>query len=465
MFTACDDDNPTYIAPAKLDIKSADAMFEAIGGTGTIVVNTAEEITASVDVDWLTTSVSDNIVTITAASNYNLEGRSGNVILKTISATSKVNVSQKGSVYYIDLDDGRLQIADSANSSIVIPVTHTHDVIVESLTSWLTATFDKENSQIVIVGADNSSVNPRTGRVAFSTGVIKDTLYITQQGMQFRLEKEAVVSANEGGDFSIALSATKSVSVESSADWVVAVYDEEAGALKLTIAANPTGTPRSAEITIVSGQSELTLVVNQYDFAKELYGDYVFVYYDTNFETATMDATLTSKGLAVYYPATETIVLPYTIPVKVNEEEGTIAFGPNGSFLGMYGSSYYIYLLLTELTETGNLVYADFSDQSMVEGTLSFEEEDEDGVSVTTTYLDFSGTFGNGNEISIWTLGACDAKVFSEDSYQGPLDFIIYPYMVKVSAGGSSEASGMRRILSKKKAKAKQNWQLPVLMK
>ena len=34
MFTACGDDDTTYTAPAKLAIKSADAFYEAAGGTG-----------------------------------------------------------------------------------------------------------------------------------------------------------------------------------------------------------------------------------------------------------------------------------------------------------------------------------------------------------------------------------------------------------------------------------------------
>ena len=66
-FTSCSDDDPTYTAPAELSLKSADAFFEAAGGTGSIVVNSAESITATSNAEWLKAAVNGNTVTQTRA--------------------------------------------------------------------------------------------------------------------------------------------------------------------------------------------------------------------------------------------------------------------------------------------------------------------------------------------------------------------------------------------------------------
>jgi len=61
-FTSCGDDDTTYTAPAQLELKSVDAFYEAAGGTGSIVVNSSETITAASNAEWLTVAVSGTTV-------------------------------------------------------------------------------------------------------------------------------------------------------------------------------------------------------------------------------------------------------------------------------------------------------------------------------------------------------------------------------------------------------------------
>ena len=158
-FTSCSDDDPTYTAPAELSLKSADAFFEAAGGTGSIVVNSAESITATSNAEWLKAAVNGNTVTLTVAANDKLEGRSTNVVLKSATAVKEVNVTQRGIIY--GLADGYVyRVADTANSQVSVPVAQTAGATVSSLADWLTATFNSQTSMVEIVAASNDTRMP-----------------------------------------------------------------------------------------------------------------------------------------------------------------------------------------------------------------------------------------------------------------------------------------------------------------
>ena len=449
-FTACSNDDPTYTAPEKLTVKSADAFYEPAGGTGTIVVSTTEAITATTDADWLTATVSGQTVTLTVGANEKLEGRSANVLLKSAKAAAQVNITQKGVIYGVSL--GQLQLADSANSVIAIPMANNFAVTVESLTDWLTATFDEANSEIIVTGAENNDVNQRVGYIALSTGVVKDTLAVVQRGMKFELEKSAVLSTNAGDTLSVALKATKAVTLRSSADWFSADYDEEAGTINVIVKAN-TGSPRVDTLLIASGQSVIPLAVRQYDFEKETFGDYVFVYFDSQtFAPVMLDASLSADGLLLQYPATETITLPYLVPAKADATTGDVTLGPNGSYLGTYGQ-YYIYLRFASYVS--GLPVADFSDSCQVKGILSFEQEEAEGGSVEdVTYMDFTGSFGS-NDIDLWLLGACTEQSFTEETYAGVLKYLISPYMIKLPAEQPVASEARKQLVAKKLAAMK----------
>ena len=212
-FTSCgDDDDATYTAPAQLSLKSADAFYEAAGGTGSIVVNSSETITATSNVEWLTVSVSGNTVNLTVAANDKLEGRSTNVVLKTASASKEVNISQRGIIYGIpegDAGDNTFTLDDAENAKIVIPVAQTAGMTVTSQAEWLTASFNSETSAIEIVAASNDDEEARTGLVEVQTGSIKEDLTIVQAAMVFKLEKTSLSVANAGGIESVKIEHSK----------------------------------------------------------------------------------------------------------------------------------------------------------------------------------------------------------------------------------------------------------------
>lgn len=261
-LVACSDDDPTYTAPAQLALKSADAFYEAAGGTGTIVVNSTESITATSDAQWLTAAVSGNTVTLTVAANNALEGRSTNVVLKSATAVTEVNVTQRGIIYGVN-EDVQFTMADTLKSIVEIPVAHTAAVNVTSLTDWLSASFNSETGRIEVVAtASNDAEAKRVGYVALQTGNVKDTLAVVQDALLFKVDTAPLAIEAEGGSQKIAIEHSRPVTVETDAEWISAELNENGTALNVTVAANE-GEERQGTIALTSVGITKTIAVAQ----------------------------------------------------------------------------------------------------------------------------------------------------------------------------------------------------------
>ena len=453
MFTACGDDDTTYTAPAKLAIKSADAFYEAAGGTGTIVVSSSEAITATSEASWLTVSVAGQTITLNVSANDKLEGRSTNVVLKSATASTKVNITQKGIIYGVpDVDE--FVMTDTLDSKVSIPVAQTVGMTVTSLTDWLTATFNGETSAIDLVAAANDTETARVGYVAVKTGVIEDTIAVTQQGIIFVIDPATVSAPADSCSQTVTIQHSRPLKFTDMPDWVTLKGSDKNGTFTLIIDFDENGgEARTGEIVLTVGPIEKKIVLSQAEanggdpqptFADEVYGNYLFVYLDNaSGEWAYFDATISADGLTLLYPATETVTLPYVVPLEIDNANKVVKAGPNGSFLGMYGSSYYIYLGWYNM-DNG---MSGFDVTGVAEGKLSVEEEDGDLV----TYLDWGGTFG-ADSIDIWVLQAFDAPEYAEANYKGALDYLIYPYMIKL-VDEEPAAEAPRRAAALKAAK------------
>ena len=69
-FTSCGEDDATYNAIVPLEIKSADVLFDADGGQGTIVVNTSSALQASCESSWAKVQVNGSSVSVIADQSF-----------------------------------------------------------------------------------------------------------------------------------------------------------------------------------------------------------------------------------------------------------------------------------------------------------------------------------------------------------------------------------------------------------
>ena len=432
-FTACSDDETTYTAPAKLELKSADAFFEAAGGTGAIVVNSSEAISATSNADWLTVSVSGNTVSLNVAANDNLEGRSTNVILKTATASSEVNISQRGVVYGI-ATDGKLEINDLPGT-YKIDIDHTSNVSVTSLADWLTASFDNATNKVVITAADNSTLEQREGKVAIATGNVRDTLVVVQNPMVFSVSTNSLQIADNGENtVSFVIKHSKPLQFAKDAEWInLSMTSETDTVVTVTVPANEGVVMRNAHIYVKAGDAIETILVSQYDFAAQVPGYYYLWYLSSkdnkwHYYPAAMSSELMMFGL------TDEVIM--SVPVSVDAENQVVKAGPSTSYMGAYGN-YFIYLAF--LTDANT--WTGYTGKGYSVGEYIIEEYE----GAVGEYFSFGGTYGkNQSEIIAWMLRAMGAEGMSEANNLGNLAILYYPELEKDNA--PAEARGASKV-------------------
>lgn len=263
-FTSCGEDDATYSPTPALEISDANVLFEAEGGTGTITVKGSGTVSAAVESgNWLTVDVNGNTVTATAPLNSSLSGRSATIRVKSGSAEAVVTATQKGSVYGL-AEGWDYEVADLDSSVVLVPIVHTEAVHVQSLTSWLTAVFNEETSNIEIVAQLNDAAEEREGLVAFQTGILKDTIAITQRGILLDIDPATISVSSDSTDQKVTIQHSQALSFGSRPDWVTLKGSDKNGVLSLTVTIlENTGEARSGEIVVKSGQVEKTITINQ----------------------------------------------------------------------------------------------------------------------------------------------------------------------------------------------------------
>ena len=89
-------DGSQYAADPELEILSKDVVFMPQGGSGSIVVNTSEALSAHSSRPWLKVEVNGNRVTLTVDRNDSIESRYSNITLKAGKASVELVAQQFG---------------------------------------------------------------------------------------------------------------------------------------------------------------------------------------------------------------------------------------------------------------------------------------------------------------------------------------------------------------------------------
>lgn len=421
-LASCGDDDFTEKVNS-VSYSTESSTIPSVGGSVVFKV-TGEGLTATSAAAWLNVTLSGNTITATAAANPTRESRATHITVKASNGdTQLLSVIQSGIV--IGIETYNLDVTDDAGN-FALQYKSDDAVTVRSLAEWITASIDAEKNTVNVSVASNDDKEDRVGMVEFTCGNVVDTFYVNQAGLLLEIENQTVtLNSNDAASLKIAVQHSKEVKVASDSEWLTASFDTKENALVLEIAENA-GSGRVGTVTVTSGNVVEEVNITQLDFAKEVYGYYYFVYYDSEAKQyAYMPALLAEKSLTLLYPVSETNYLSYEIPVTVDAEKGEVAFGPCSSFVGMYGK-YYIYLAWYSLEGywTG---YNNSKD--VATGSLIVEKED----GVNTTYMDLAGTFSNGKyTIDGWILRAMKAEGFNSTNNAGNLENFLVPYMEKI---------------------------------
>lgn len=432
-ITSCSSDDATYQATPKLEVASANVLFEAEGGDGSIVVNSSSTVSATTDASWLSLSVQGNKVIVTADPNLTLEGRSALIQLVSGTTKAEVTATQKSSVYGVP--SLSYEIGDY-QATLNIDVVHNQEVTVESKADWITATFNKETSQIEIVAEDNNEADPREGIVTVTMGEYSNDIVITQAGFLLEPEKEQYEVGNDETTLKISVKHSRVVTVKSNNEWITAAWNARTNELTCVVKANETGSPRAGTITLTSGTIEKTVTIIQYEF-KDLFGDDYYLWFTQDVDSEdyyyvnNVSLSETSLDFRLYTR------YPWSIPMTCDESTSTVT-ATCGCLVGQY-STYPIYLMFVDVADGG--FWTGYTNDQTMSATLevSYDAEYDE--------LVIGGVF-EGALLGTYPFDCWNFEVFSTNEFvkENDLGYLTRLYYVEIQryiplSGGESRRS------------------------
>ena len=180
---ACsDDDLKGYLPEAEtIRIVQNDLLFEAGGGSATVVVDADGTIAATADADWCAASVSGRVVTVTAQPNGSFEGRTALLTLTAGDARRQLPVQQTGMALDMPLTTTGHH-SPAAGEVFDLHISHSMPLNVSSPQTWIHPEVDGNTLRITV--DDNSGGHLRRGLVACECSGFADTLRISQYDMR-----------------------------------------------------------------------------------------------------------------------------------------------------------------------------------------------------------------------------------------------------------------------------------------
>lgn len=286
-------------------------------------------------------------------------------------------------------------------------------ISVEGMNDWCNAQIVGDSTVEVSVN-NNASINGRACQLVVKSGVDSVNVTVQQQGFVFSLQDgtTSIASGDAATTKRLGLKTNGTPFVETSADWVTATIEEDS--LKLDLASNATGHLRQAYVKISFGEFSDSIKVSQYDFKKDLAGDYYLAYYNQSGKLYAMQAELAQigSGYQLTFPSAG-----LTLPVSFDSSSCQLTITA-GTYMGPFdneGTTLYIYALFGNAS-TGNLY---INGQKM---SAPFEYNDEDGTiagfdSSVYDYLSFY---------------AFEDKQITQEGMAGALAYMFSPFLMKL---------------------------------
>lgn len=286
--------------------------------------------------------------------------------------------------------------------------------------SWLSASI--EGSTVKLAALANDSRQSRNAKLVIKkTEADSVVINVSQYGLVLEMNKaDMIYSNNQPVEFTKTYRSNTDMKVIYAPEWANASVDTNSKELKVSLSGNTTGHLRADYIKYQVAAVTDSFIVKQFDFDKDIAGEYVFAYYDfnedTKLELKTVRATLSRTELAI--PE-----MGLVFPVSINEETGSVETR-SSQCLGKFGK-YYIY---DTFLDTEGHAYMG-SESGLLSATFKYSEE-------YGTYGFFGGTAYTVNnktgEFLAMILQTFKAKSASEANYYNEFCWMVAPYIMSV---------------------------------
>lgn len=286
---------------------------------------------------------------------------------------------------------------------------------------WCSATIS--GSTINVSVEENLGLESRNSMLTIRCGADTTSIAIIQAGVIFDLSSGAqILLGDEAKTYSYDIKCNTELTLTPTADWISVKVEEDQ--MHITLTENNTGHIRRGSIKYKAGTNEDQIIVTQYDFEKDIAGEYMLLF--TNSSTGRrqyINATLNKTGNSYSIDLTD---FGLSIPVTYNKASGDLIIKA-GQYLGDSGG-YKVHTTLWDTTE-GYLTW-----DSSISMSGSFEYVEEDGVGYTIAPILDNGSW-EGYHIDAIRLEAFTSTTLMSSTRVGSLLSLIDPQLQRAHVG------------------------------
>lgn len=285
---------------------------------------------------------------------------------------------------------------------------------------WCTTAISGSTIQVNV--EENLGLEARNSMLTIRCGADTTSIAIIQSGVIFDLSAGSqIMVGDEAKTYSYDIKCNTKLSLTSTEDWITVNVKENQ--LHITLTENNTGHIRKGSIAYKAGTNEDQIIVTQSDFEKDIAGEYMLLF--TNSETGALqylDATFSKTGNAYSLDLTG---VGLSIPVTYSTSGELTIKG--GQYLGDNGP-YKVHTTIWDTTE-GYLTW-----DSSISMSGSFEYVEEDGVGYTIAPILDNGSWGTYKPDAI-RLEAFTSTTLSSSTRVGSLLSLIEPQLQRAHVG------------------------------
>lgn len=217
-------------------------------------------------------------------------------------------------------------------------------------TDWLTVTTD--GNTVKFSATQNSSIESRNAKLVIKKSANDSILVnVSQKGLVFVIKGEDLnLTSDDAYTTVYNMNSTIEAQVISCPDWIKASVN--GGSLTIDVDKNESGSLRAGYVKVGYGEFADSIHVSQYEYAKDVAGNYTFSYYDDDEEEyVDLPATIKWDELNMTVAGYE-----LSVPITFDAETNSISI-QSGQYLGQVGNNYAYMLFLDESGMTGEQSY------------------------------------------------------------------------------------------------------------
>lgn len=280
---------------------------------------------------------------------------------------------------------------------------------------WCTTTVS--GSTIEVNVEENLGLESRNSMLTIRCGADTTSIAVIQSGVIFDLSAGSqILLGDEAKTYSYDIKCNTDLTLTPSDEWISVSVEE--GKMNITLTENNTGHVRRGSIAYKAGTNEDQIIITQYDFEKDIAGEYMLLF--TNATTGALqylDATLSKTGNTY---SIELTGFELSIPVTFDKANGNLIIKA-GQYLGD-NDPYKVYTTLWD-TKEGYLTW-----DASISMSATFEYVEKDGMGYTIAFIEDDGSWGAYHSNAI-RLEAFTSTTLSSSTRVGSLLSLIDPYL------------------------------------